>query len=125
MGDIVLSLDHPSVQNVLEIANELTKENKFLDTHTLYQRAKKRLKIPRKGLLKIIQLLIDNKVLVDGSRFTRESVLDNPLRKYVYQVILHNVGIHFSALKRRFSTKKIGSTGQLIWHLDMLIKFNI
>ncbi len=120
----MLSLEHPSVQDVLEIAEEIANENKFLDTHTLYQRAKRRLKIPRKGLLQIIQLLIDNKFLVDGSKFTRDSVLDNQFRNYLFQIILYNQGIHFSALKRKFYAKKMGSTGQLVWHLDMLIKFN-
>ena len=92
--------------------------------HTLYQRAKRKLKIPRKGLLQIIQLLIDNKFLVDGSKFTRDSVLENQHRNRVLQIILHNLGIHFSALKRNFFAKNMGSTGQLVWHLDMLIKFN-
>lgn len=117
-------LEHPSVQNVLEIAEEIARENKFLDTQTLYRRAKKRLKIPRKGLLQIIQLLIDNKFLVDGSKFTRYSVLDNYFRNRIFQIILHNWGIHFSALKRKFFVKKLGSTGQLVWHLNMLLKFN-
>ena len=120
----MLTSEHPSVQDVLKIAEDLANENKFLDVHTLYQRAKRKLKIPRKGLLQIIQLLIDNKFLVDGSKFTRDSVLENQHRNRVLQIILHNLGIHFSALKRNFFAKNMGSTGQLVWHLDMLIKFN-
>ena len=47
--------DHPSVQGVIKIAEKIIHENKVLDATLLYNRAKKQLKIPRKGLLTIIQ----------------------------------------------------------------------
>jgi len=120
----MLNIEHPSVQNVLNIAEEIANENKFLDTQIIYERAKRRLKLPKKGLLQIIQLLYANKYVVDGSKFTQHSILDNQLRKMIFQIIVYNPGIHFSALKRKIKTKKSGCTGQLIWHLDLLKKFN-
>lgn len=37
----MLSIDHPGVQDVLEIAEEISNENNFLDIHKIYQRAKR------------------------------------------------------------------------------------
>lgn len=120
-----LTLEHPSVQKVLEIAEELVKKNKVLTTKILYNRAKHRLKIPRNGLLKIIQLLIDRRIIVDGSRFTRDSVLSHDIRNFIYDIIENEIGIHFSELKRKVDSVSEISTGQLIWHLEMLLKFDL
>jgi len=122
-----LGLDHPTVQQVLQIALELTKEHKLINTELLYNRAKRVLKIPRQGLNKIIQMLINRKILVDGSRFTKETVLRNKIRNYIFWLIKTNIGSHFSFLKKEVSQQKeseIG-VGHLIWHLEKLIKFNL
>ncbi|MCK4285718.1 MAG: hypothetical protein KAX18_05920 [Candidatus Lokiarchaeota archaeon] len=122
-----LGLDHPTVKQVLQIALELTKEHKLINTELLYNRAKRELKIPRQGLNKIIQMLINRKILVDGSRFTKETVLRNKIRNYIFWLIKTNIGSHFSFLKKEVSQQKeseIG-VGHLIWHLEKLIKFNL
>ena len=100
-------------------------EKKILNINSLYYKAKKRLKIPRKGLKIIIQLLLNNKILVDRSRHIKKTVLSNYIRKRIYNFLQNNLGTHFSLLKRYFSSKdKLKSPGELIWHLDMLIRFN-
>jgi len=121
-----LGLDHPSVQQVMQIALELTKEHKLINTELLYNRAKRKLKIPRQGLNTIIQMLLNRKFLVDGSKFTKETILKNKIRYYIYWLIKTNIGAHFSFLKKKVSQQKeseIG-VGHLIWHLEKLIKFN-
>ena len=120
-------LDHPSVQSVIEIAEKIINENKVLDATLLYNRAKKQLKIPRKGLLNIIQMLINRKILVEGSKYTKESVLSNRNRTNIYNFIKTYLGAHFSLIRKNAfcdSEDNIGSPGQLIWHLKMLLKFN-
>jgi predicted transcriptional regulator len=120
-----IGLEHPSVKRVVEIAEEILDENKILSIDTLYYRAKKRLKLPRKGLNAIIEMLINNKVLVNRSKFTRRTVLSNETRETIYNFIQHNIGAHFSLIKKfGNSSDKVSSPGELIWHLDMLIKFN-
>ena len=122
-----LTLNHPSVQNVIEIAKDVINNNKVLDTQLLYNLAKRRLKLPRKGLLSIIQLLINKKVLVEGSKYTRDEVLSNKYRFKLYRFLTSNLGAHFSTIRKQIITDSIGnlgSSGQLIWHLEMLIKFN-
>ena len=122
---ISIGLEHPSVKQVIEIAEEILDENKLLNIDTLYYRAKKRLKIPRKGLKNIIQILINNKILVNRSKFTKRTVLSNKTRKLIFNFIQQNIGAHFSLIKNAWASNgESRSPGELIWHLDMLIKFN-
>ena len=120
-----IGIEHPSVKHVIEIAEEILNEKKILNIDTLYYRAKKRLKIPRKGLNAIIQFLINHKILVNRSKFTRRTVLSNSTRKIIYNFIQSKIGSHFSLIKKLgISQDLAGSSGELIWHLDMLMKFN-
>ena len=122
-----LTLNHPSVQSVIEIAKEVINNNNVLDTELLYTLAKRRLKFPRKGLLSIIQLLINKKVLVEGSKYTRDEILNNRYRFNLYNFLTSYLGAHFSTIRKQIITENsstLGSSGQLIWHLEMLIKFN-
>ena len=121
-----LGMDHPSVQEVIQIALELTKEHKLINTELLYNRAKRELKIPRQGLNTIIQMLLNRKILVDGSRFTKETILRNKIRYYIYWLVKTNIGAHFSFLKKEVAQQKESDmgVGHLIWHLEKLIKFN-
>jgi len=122
-----LGLEHPSVQQVIQIALELTEEHKVINSELLYNKAKRILKIPGKGLKTIIQMLLNRKILVDGSRFTRETVLRNDFRYKVYKLIKTNIGAHFSFLKNEVSNLKEGEmgVGHLIWHLEKLLEFNL
>ena len=119
-----INLAHPSVKRVLELAEEIMSKNKILNLKTLYNVAKKQLKIPRNGLLSIIQFLINKKVLIEGSKFSKGTVLSNYIRRGIYFFIRTNPAIHFSALRRKALHEKRGSSGQLVWHLEMLLKFN-
>jgi hypothetical protein len=122
-----LTLNHPSVQRVIEIAKEVINNNNVLDTELLYALAKRRLKFPRKGLLSIIQLLINKKVLVEGSKYTKDEILNNKYRLNLYNFLTSYLGAHFSTIRKQIITDNsgsLGSSGQLIWHLEMLIKFN-
>ncbi|MFX1501032.1 MAG: hypothetical protein ACFFDH_08730 [Promethearchaeota archaeon] len=118
-----LSLKHPSVQRVIEIAEEIVEENKKLTIDNLYYRAKRILRIPRKGLKAIIQYLVNKKIIVNQSRFTKKSILAHPLREAIYSFIKDNLGVHLSTIRKNFQSENIG-TGQLLWHLKMLLKFN-
>ena len=102
-------MDHPSVQKVIEIAEEIIDENRPLNMEVLYTIAKRRLNIPRKGLLSIIQLLFNSKVLVEGSKYTKETVLSNPLRKRIYNFILRNLGTHFSLIRKEVMLEARGN----------------
>ena len=119
-----IGIDHPSVRRVLEIAEEIMSKNKVLNIENLYNLAKKQLKIPRNGLLSIIQFLINKKLLIEGSKFSKETVLSNQIKRGIYYFIRTNPAIHFSVLRRKAFSETMGSSGQLVWHLEMLLKFN-
>jgi len=119
-----IGLEHPNVKRVIEIAEEIMSKNKVLNMETLYNVAKKSLNLPRNGLLFIIQFLINKKILIDGSKFSREMVLSNPIRKGIYKYLRANPGVHFSILRKKALSDESGSSGQLVWHLEMLLKFN-
>ncbi len=122
-----LSLENPNVQRVIELAKEIMSQNKILTVERLLNVSKKVLNIPQPGLFSIIQFLIKNHVLIDGSKFSRESVLDNYLRKNILEYIRLNGCVHFSLLRKEVLSARggnLGSSGQLIWHLEMLMKFN-
>jgi predicted transcriptional regulator len=120
-------LEHPSVKQVLEIAKEIIDQNKALNAELLYNVAKKRLGIPRRGLSSIIQTLLNRKILVEGSKYTRDTVMQNRFRRKLYEFIRKNIGTHFSLIKNHLQFNEEGKTtspGRLIWHLEMLLKFN-
>lgn len=119
-----VDLEHPTVKRVLEIAERILSENKVLNVETLYNVAKKSLKIPKNGLLSIIQYLLNKKILIEGSKFSRETVLSNGIRNRIYRYIIMNPGVHFSILRKKTLSEEAGSSGQLVWHLGMLLKFN-
>jgi len=43
----------------------------------------------------------------------------------LYSIVCNNIGIHLSAV-RKLLNKKVSNVGvgQLLWHIDMLIKFD-
>ncbi len=116
-----LSLENPDVQSVLKLAEEFVEANQFLETQDLYNRARRVLKLPSKTLKDIIFFLTRTNMLVEGSKFTRVTVLNNEFRKKIYDLIKENDGVHFSFLKRQVAA---GSPGQLIWNLGLLEKFH-
>jgi len=126
MPDQTNILDDPEVQSVLEIAEELVRNNKVIQSDLLYKISKRRLKYTNERLFSIINSLFQNKILVEGSKFTRLSILFNEYRAQIYELIKSFPGLHFSIIKEKVFGAGInssGSTGQFIWHLEGLIKF--
>ena len=122
-----LSLEHPNVQRVIAIAEDMMNKGKILTIERLYNFSNNILKIPRSGLISIIYFLINNHVLLEGSKFSRDTVLVNPLRKNILEYIRLNRCAHFSLLRKKVLQERdgnLGSSGQLVWHLEMLMNFN-
>ena len=118
-----ISLENPNVEKIIEIAKELIQKNKVMKVKKLYNIAVRSLKIPGKNVAEIIHFLNNNSILIDGTKHTRDTVLLNQYRKKLYNVIDNYNGATFSFLREKVFTNHSGSSGQLIWHLNMLIKF--
>ena len=117
------------MQAVIEVAKELVDKNKTVKVEQLFNVAKRRLKLNAEGLKQILKHLFDNKILVEGSKMIKSEVLSNEIRNLLYKFINKYPGVNFSALKKNFLREfgkngfSIG-TGQYIWHLEVLRKFN-
>ncbi|MFX0010238.1 MAG: hypothetical protein ACFE9R_07990, partial [Candidatus Hermodarchaeota archaeon] len=118
-----LSLDNPHVQKVIDIAKEFVNKNQTLKVKKLYNIAVRSLDLSTREILDIIQFLNTNKILIDGSKHTRDTILLNLYRKKIYHVINRYNGATFSYLRENVFTDHLGSAGQLLWHLNMLLKF--
>jgi len=121
-----LGLNEPNIRAVLDIAEEIMHSGKTLDVEYLYNISKKKLNISRRILLDIIDFLLGNHVLVEGTRFTRDEILENTYRAQIWKLIETQGGVHFSFIKKHvfFETPdNPGSPGQLLWHLGLLLKF--
>ena len=88
-------IEHPDVQNVIEIAEELAKKNKIIQIDLLYKIAKRRLKLESETIFFIIDLLLKNKIIVEGSKLTKRQVLLNHYRLDIYNFIKTYPGVHF------------------------------
>jgi len=119
-------LEHAEIQEVLGIAKELARQNKIIQPALLYKIAKRRLKLESETLLSIINLLLKNKILIEGSKLLKQEVLLNPYRVDIFRFIKTYPGVHFSVIRKKVFSEggKTGSTGQFIWHIEVLMKFN-
>jgi len=112
----------------LEIAHELICKHKTLTEHDIYIISKKRLKLTHRGLVKILHFLINEKIIIFGSQYTKVTVINNPIRKKIYDSIVDHIGVNFTWIKTNVYLKdqaNYKSINQFIWHLNLLIKFGL
>lgn len=60
-------------------------------------------------------------VISSGHRISIEEVFENDNRRNIIELILNEPGIHFNSLLRKINI----ATGQLQWHLNVLVNFEI
>ena len=124
----VPDLQEMEVQAVVDFAKEIVEKNKTVKMEQLFNVAKKRLKLNDLGLKRILKYLFDNKILIEGSKIIKSEVLSNEIRGMIFNFVKIYPGINFSALRNNLfkefdkNDTNIG-TGQIIWHLEVLLKF--
>ncbi|MHA1146363.1 MAG: winged helix-turn-helix transcriptional regulator [Candidatus Helarchaeota archaeon] len=96
----------------------LKKNSKFFNFDRLYKECTKKFPNQEKDILISMNKLIEQKLIVQGGRISREGVLKNQKRREIYDFITKNPGTHFRELLQAFS---IGRS--LRRHLFMLEKF--
>jgi predicted transcriptional regulator len=111
------------VQEVLAVAESIISANRVLDAKLLYDEVRKRQRVDPKALLAAINFLMARRILVEGSKLTKELVLSNLHRKNIFDYIRSKGSAKFSAIRDAYEGTT-GSSGQLIWHLQILLKFN-
>ncbi len=94
-------------------------KNPFFTLDDLYRLCKKQTQIPEPEIHSILTGLVNKKIIVDGSKLTRETVLKNPIRAEIYNLISKNPALNFTQILKKFN---LGSYAAR-WHLEILRKF--
>jgi predicted transcriptional regulator len=101
-------LTKKSIINIIELQNSI---NHRLRNNPNYNKYK---------IEKIIKSLMKKKVILIGTRLSKEDVFTIQIRKNIYEFIQKEPGININDIKRKFN---LGSN-QVIWHVKMLNDFN-
>ncbi len=75
--------------------------------------------INNRGIEGILQSLVKKKIIVNGSKLLRENILVNKKRNLIYDFIIKKPGVYFNRIVRELNL----SNHVVIWHLEMLLKF--
>ncbi len=106
-------------RKIYEIARNYLQKKPNFTINDLLSVCSKESWLSDEEILKILNRFIKKKVIVPGSRLTRETVLKNETRNNLYQFISENPGYNITRILTHF---KVGPyTGR--WHLEILKKF--
>ena len=73
-----------------------------------------------KGIIVVIQSLIDKNIIVGGFKLTKDEILETPKRMRIYEYIIENPGVYFYQIVKNLEFSK----HVVRWHLDVLLKFD-
>ncbi len=82
--------------------------------------SKKGINLNQNGIKKILSILLNRRIIVEGSKLTKNEILKNSKRKAIYEFIKKHPG---SIPNKIMSELKI-SNYEIFWHLKMLKKFD-
>ena len=74
----------------------------------------------KEGIIKIVNSLIQQNIIVEGSKLTREEILLNEKRNKIYNYIVNNPGVYYYNIMKSLSI----SSHVVIWHLNILQELN-
>lgn len=112
------TLTSPQLQ-IFEIVQAYLNKNPFFVIDDLYVICKKNTKIPENEIYSILNGFIKKKLIVDGSKLTRDNILKNPIRSEIYNFISKNPALNFTQILKKFNLHSYTAR----WHLEMLKKF--
>ncbi|MFX1450185.1 MAG: winged helix-turn-helix transcriptional regulator, partial [Promethearchaeota archaeon] len=105
----------PIEEKIIKIANELTK-NKPLNLEELYSIAIKEIKESKNDISQAIYQLILNNFIIEGSKITKDMVLENNTRNAIFEYIYEKPGSHLREIRDILNL----SPRLVSWHLKML-----
>jgi predicted transcriptional regulator len=79
-----------------------------------------KINVNKEGIRVILKSLTEKKLLVEGSKLAKSGILTNEKRKRIYEYIVNHPGTYFN----RILTELNYSNHVVVWHLNMLIKFD-
>ncbi|MHA2130427.1 MAG: hypothetical protein ACW99L_10680 [Promethearchaeota archaeon] len=110
---------------VFNAIQDYLNKNKILEKNDVINHIKSyftnaSININTEGIIKHIESLIKKKRIVEGSKLTKDVVLNNQKRKRVYNYITVNPGTYFNKIVKGLKM----SYHVVYWHLDILLKFD-
>ncbi|TFF90322.1 MAG: hypothetical protein EU548_03615 [Promethearchaeota archaeon] len=113
-------------ESILNFVQEYLDKNRTFDMKKMISFIQSRLKfseinINRMGIKKILRFLIKKNFIVEGSKLSRNDILNNEKRKMIYNYILSHPGTYFNRIKSDLHL----SNHIIVWHIEMLEKFHL
>ncbi|MHA1147925.1 MAG: winged helix-turn-helix transcriptional regulator [Promethearchaeota archaeon] len=96
---------------------EINKIIPYISTIT----SKRSLNLNNKGIKQIIKQLIKKKLIVEGSRLTKDELMDNDRRRIIYEYICENPAVY----PHQIISKLEIPNHIVVWHLNVLLDFNL
>ncbi|MFX1311987.1 MAG: hypothetical protein ACFFHD_05190 [Promethearchaeota archaeon] len=109
---------------VLNVVQEYLNKNRYFNIQEILPFINSRFKMASinvniRGIEEILRSLVKKKILVEGSKLSRNDILNNPKRKKIYEFITRNPGVYFNKIVKKLRI----SNHVVVWHLNMLLKF--
>ncbi|MGQ4876092.1 MAG: winged helix-turn-helix transcriptional regulator [Promethearchaeota archaeon] len=109
---------------VLNIIREYLNQNRFFTLEKIIPYINVRLKkysiqLNYEGIKRILESLIKKKQILERSKLTKQTLLENENRKKIYDYICNHPGVYFNQIARKLYI----SNYILAWHIKMLLKF--
>ncbi|HMF30211.1 MAG TPA: hypothetical protein VKK79_02260 [Candidatus Lokiarchaeia archaeon] len=105
--------------DLIAIINEIVEKKRTVVIENLLKIAPRRIGAERLVIENVIDRLIEEKVIVPGSRIIRKIILHNKTRESIYDLIKQFPGININTLKTKLSL----GPNAVLWHLGVLLKF--
>ncbi|MFX0023636.1 MAG: hypothetical protein ACFE9S_15020 [Candidatus Hermodarchaeota archaeon] len=109
---------------ILSIVQEYLNQNKFFNMKKVMYFIEAKLKkasvdLNFRAIEEILRSLVKKKFIREGTRLSRSEILNNEIRRSIYEFIVKNPGVYFNRIVKELEINK----PVVIWHIDMLEKF--
>ena len=109
---------------VLNVVQEYLNKNRYFNMSDILPFIHSRFKmasinINLRGIEEVLRSLVNKNLIVEGSKLTKNDILENKKRKKIYDFIVKNPGNYFNRIIKRLEM----SNHVVIWHLSILLKF--
>jgi len=112
----------PIELKVLGVAHQLMEKHYILIMEDLLREASRTCKSEgRAAIANAINALVRKKVLFERKAITKATILNNPVRKAIYEWIIYEPGIHFSRLRDMLQK----DSKSIAMHVGMLKQFGL
>ena len=124
MSSLVIQKLDSQEQTVLEVIQEYLNKNKIFNIMEIVPFIRARFKsqgvnINDVGIKEILISMVKKKIVIEGSKLIRDSVLLNEKRKIIYNYIIKTPGTYFNKILRKLAINNYIA----VWHIDILTKF--